>query len=47
MKKSQIPANILSSLRKGVVIPAMPLALNADRKFDLKHQRAVLRYYID
>jgi dihydrodipicolinate synthase/N-acetylneuraminate lyase len=47
MKKSQIPANILNSLRKGVVIPAMPLALNADRKFDLKHQRAVLRYYID
>lgn len=29
----------------GAVIPAHPLALNADRKLDEKHQRALARYY--
>jgi len=32
-------------LRKGVAIPASPLALDANRKFDERHQRAVFRYY--
>jgi len=34
-------------LRSGLVIPALPLALDADRRFDERHQRAVLRYYLD
>ena len=32
---------------KGCVIPAHPLALNADRSLDATHQRALTRYYID
>ena len=34
-------------LHKGVVIPALPLALNKDRKLDERRQRALLRYYLD
>src|SRR5246127_5795104 len=33
-------------LQKGTVIPAHPLALNADRKLDERRQRALTRYYI-
>ena len=43
-------ANIESlreNLRRGLVIPAMPLALNAQRRFDERRQRALTRYYID
>jgi hypothetical protein len=36
-----------ASFKKGVVIPALPLALDERRNFSPKHQRAVLRYYID
>ena len=35
-----------SILHRGVVIPAHPLALNVDRKFDERRQRALSRYYI-
>ena len=31
----------------GTVIPAHPLALDASRKLDIRHQRALSRYYID
>lgn len=34
-------------LRKGVVIPALPLALNSKRKLDVRRQRALIRYYLD
>lgn len=34
-------------IRDGMVIPAMPLALDADRNFDKRAQRAIVRYYID
>ena len=37
----------LKKLREGTVIPANPLALDENRKFDEKHQRAVVRYYLD
>ncbi len=47
MHIEQIPADILSTIRKGTVIPAHPLALTADRKLDVSHQRALTRYYID
>lgn len=33
------------ALNQGVVIPASPLALNAQRKFDERRQRALWRYY--
>ena len=33
--------------REGLVIPAMPLALSAEREFDPVSQRAILRYYVD
>lgn len=39
------PPEILALLHRGVVIPAHPLALNAQRKFDEKRQRALTRYY--
>lgn len=34
-------------LHQGVVIPAMPLALNQKRKLDERRQRALIRYYLD
>jgi len=34
------------ALHKGLVIPAHPLALNAQRKLDERRQRALSRYYI-
>src|SRR4051794_40411491 len=33
-------------LRSGLVIPAHPLALNAERKIDERRQRALTRYYL-
>jgi hypothetical protein len=41
------PADVLATLRRGAVIPAHPLALDANRKFDVRRQRALSRYYID
>ncbi|MEZ0266809.1 MAG: dihydrodipicolinate synthase family protein [Phycisphaerae bacterium] len=35
----------IDSLRRGTVIPAMPLALTASRKLDERRQRALCRYY--
>jgi hypothetical protein len=35
-----------ASLREGVVIPAMPLALTRERKFDERRQRGLVRYYL-
>jgi len=37
----------LKKLHEGTVIPANPLALDENRKFDEKHQRAIVRYYLD
>jgi hypothetical protein len=36
---------VLASIRKGVAIPASPLALDGDRKLDTRYQRALMRYY--
>ena len=33
-------------LKEGYVIPAQPLALDAQRKFSERHQRAITRYYV-
>src|SRR5689334_22675957 len=38
--------DIRRELRKGLVIPAHPLALNSDRKLDELRQRALTRYYL-
>ena len=44
---SQLPKESLALLRRGTVIPAHPLALDAKRRFDALRQRALTRYYID
>ena len=43
---SGLPADILELLRRGTVIPAHPLALDAQRRFDPLRQRALTRYYL-
>jgi len=48
MKKvSDIAPDVLKNFRNGCVIPAQPLALDSDRRFSPRHQRALCRYYID
>ena len=47
MKIDKIPLDVITSLKNGVVIPALPLALNSSRKLDERRQRALLRYYLD
>ena len=37
----------LKKLHEGTVIPANPLALDENRKFDEKRQRTLVRYYLD
>src|SRR5947209_8548008 len=38
--------SVREKLLSGLVIPAHPLALNAERKLDEKRQRALTRYYL-
>ncbi len=40
-----LPDNVRNILDRGVVIPASPLALDDQRQFSERHQRAVWRYY--
>lgn len=47
MNKSELAPEILQSLHKGVVIPALPLALNKKRELHKRRQRALIRYYLD
>jgi dihydrodipicolinate synthase/N-acetylneuraminate lyase len=43
-----LPDSVLvDSLRDGIVIPAHPLALTAERKLDKRRQRLLSRYYLD
>jgi dihydrodipicolinate synthetase family protein len=44
---TELPADVLALLRRGTVLPAHPLALDADRQLDSVSQRALARYYID
>jgi dihydrodipicolinate synthase/N-acetylneuraminate lyase len=44
---SDLPADVLALLRRGTVIPAHPLALDASRRLDERRQRALTRYYLD
>jgi dihydrodipicolinate synthase/N-acetylneuraminate lyase len=47
MRVKDLPEDVLVRLNKGVVIPALPLALNSNRKLDVRRQRALIRYYLD
>jgi len=44
---ARIPAAVREALRRGAVIPAHPLALDAQRRLDERRQRALTRYYMD
>ena len=43
----ETPSEIRSHLLAGQAIPALPLALDQNRRWSERRQRAVLRYYID
>jgi dihydrodipicolinate synthase/N-acetylneuraminate lyase len=45
--EAQPPRSVREHIRAGQVIPAHPLALDADRKLDEKRQRGLTRYYIE
>ena len=47
LHRDDLPADILDILYRGAVIPAHPLALDANRAFDRRRQRALSRYYLD
>jgi hypothetical protein len=47
MHHSEIKSEVRKLIAEGTVIPAHPLALDADRKLDAKHQRALTRYYLE
>jgi len=41
------PQDVRDLLHRGMAIPAHPLALNAERKFDERRQKALTRYYCE
>ncbi|MFO1222919.1 MAG: dihydrodipicolinate synthase family protein [Burkholderiaceae bacterium] len=47
MHWSDLPADALAVLRRGAVMPAHLLALDAQRRLDPRRQRALTRYYLD
>ena len=47
MHHSEMNPEVRRLIAEGTVLPAHPLALNADRTLDIVHQRALTRYYID
>ncbi len=47
MNHKEIPAEVKKALFKGVVIPALPLALNQKRQFDEARQRLLIKYYLN
>ena len=46
MAYPQLPPAKWDALRRGLVIPAHPLALTAERRLDERRQRALTRYYL-
>jgi len=44
---TQVSESVRELIRRGTVIPASPLALDADRRFDERRQQALMRYYLD
>jgi len=47
MNHTEIPSEVKKALFKGVVIPALPLALNKHRQLDEAKQRLLMRYYLN
>src|SRR5260221_5926250 len=47
MHHSAMKSEVRRLIADGTVIPAHPLALDANRTLDTIHQRALTRYYID
>ncbi len=47
MHYTELPQAVVDALQSGVVIPALPLALDRHRKLDARRQRALIRYYLD
>lgn len=45
MQLSDLPTDLLARVRSGVVIPALPLALDSRRRFSERHERGLIRYY--
>ena len=46
MHLNHLPDELRSHVHRGTVIPAMPLALDAARRLDTRHQQALIRYYL-
>src|SRR5687767_541345 len=44
--RSMTDDSLRANLLKGHVIPALPLALDGDRRWSQQHQRALVRYYM-
>jgi hypothetical protein len=44
--KPMFPLNLRNHLLAGGVIPALPLALDAQRRFSPRHEQALVRYYV-
>lgn len=44
---ADLPQAVRAAVRRGLVIPAHPLALTQARSLDVRRQRALTRYYID
>jgi len=47
MRLHDLPEEIRATVRRGTVIPAHPLALDAEGHLDTRFQRALTRYYLD
>jgi hypothetical protein len=47
MNVSNLPHALRQAVKRGLVIPAHPLALTRNRKLDERRQRALTRYYVD
>ena len=47
MHHSEIRADVRKLIADGTVLPAHPLALDSNRALDVRHQRALTRYYLD
>lgn len=46
-RRDEIPQEVARLVAEGTVIPAHPLALDAERRLDERRQRALTRYYLD
>lgn len=47
MNQLKLNKEKIIALNNGIVIPALPLALNKNRQLDERRQRALMRYYMD